>query len=130
LSGTFSALALLIGFARFWRNVGESYSTLANPVRIATAAKDIFTLVNLDNGGDGCSYPQEKSSESLKWFHHATFYGFLSCFIATTLGAFYYFVLGSAWAASLHQPAGHLRHSRRRRTHRWSHRSVDDDATP
>jgi len=92
--GSFSALALLIGFARFWRNVGESYSTLADPKALATAAKDIFTLVNLDNGGDGCSYPTEKSSESLKWFHHATFYGFLSCFIATTLGAFYYFVLG------------------------------------
>jgi len=92
--GSFAALAMLIGFLRFWRNVGESYSTLAKPGALASAAKDIFTLVNLDNGGDGCSYPSEKSSESLKWFHHATFYGFLSCLIATTLGAIYYFILG------------------------------------
>ena len=92
--GAFAAIALLIGFLRFWRDVGESYSTLAKPGALASAAKDIFTLVNLDNGGDGCSYPTEKSSESRKWFHHATFYGFLSCLIATTLGAVYYFILG------------------------------------
>jgi citrate/tricarballylate utilization protein len=92
--GTFAALALLVGFLRFWRNLGESYVSLVNPRTLFQAAKDILTLKNLDNDGDGCSLPSEASSESFRWLHHLTFYGFLSCFIATTLGAIYYFILG------------------------------------
>ncbi len=99
--GSFAALALIVGFCRFWKNVGESYSTLVDPGALKNAAKDIFSLVNLDNGGDGCSYPSEKSSEALRWLHHATFYGFLCCFVATTLGAAYYYVLGQ------HGPPGY-----------------------
>jgi citrate/tricarballylate utilization protein len=99
--GSFAALALLVGFLRFWRDVGESYATLADPGALETAAKDIFSLVNLDNGGDGCSYPTENSSEALRWLHHATFYGFLSCLVATTLGAAYYYLLGQ------HGPPGY-----------------------
>jgi citrate/tricarballylate utilization protein len=99
--GSFATLALLIGFFRFWKNVGESYASLVEPGALKRAAKDIFSLVNLDNGGDGCSYPAEKSSEALRWLHHATFYGFLSCLVATTLGAAYYYVLGQ------HGPPGY-----------------------
>ncbi len=92
--GLFSALALLIGFLRFWRNVGEQVSGIANPAALMKAAKEVLSLENLDNGGVGCTYPGEESSQSRRWFHHATFYGFLSCFVATTLGAIYYYVLG------------------------------------
>lgn len=90
----FSVVALLIGFLRFWRDVGEPYSRLANPAALIKAVKDVLRLRNLDNGGVGCSYPGETSSESRKWFHHATFYGFLSCFVATALGTIYYYVFG------------------------------------
>jgi citrate/tricarballylate utilization protein len=90
----FAALAVIIGFLRFWRDVGEPYRALFNPAALLLAAKDVLKLTNLDNGGEGCSVPAEKSSEALRWFHHATFYGFLSCFVATSLGAFYYDVLG------------------------------------
>jgi len=100
--GAFAAIALLIGFLRFWGNVGESYSTLASPRALIQAAKDILSMKNLDNDGVGCSYPTENSSESLRWLHHLTFYGFLSCFVATSLGAFYYFVLGQ------HGPPGFI----------------------
>ena len=92
--GLFAALALLIGFLRFWRNVGEAYSGIADPAALARAAKDVLRLENLDNGGAGCTYPGAESSQSLRWFHHLTFYGFLSCFVATTLGAIYYYGLG------------------------------------
>jgi citrate/tricarballylate utilization protein len=74
--------------------VGEPYSGLFNFVALATAAKDIFKLENLDNGGEGCPYPGEQNSESRRWFHHATFYGFLSCLVATLLGAIYFSVRG------------------------------------
>jgi citrate/tricarballylate utilization protein len=85
---------LLIGFLRFWRNSGEPYSELANPAAFTLALNDAFRLKNLDNGGEGCAYPSDESSQALRRFHHATFYGFLSCFVATTLGAFDYYVLG------------------------------------
>jgi citrate/tricarballylate utilization protein len=92
--GAFAVLALLIGFLRFWRNVGESYATLFNPRALFQAGKDILTLKNLDNDGDGCSLPTEASSEWFRWLHHLTFYGFLSCFVATALGTIYYYILG------------------------------------
>ncbi len=96
--GLFITLALMIGFLRFWRNSGEPYSELANPAALRLALNDALRLKNLENGGEGCAYPSEESSQALRWFHHATFYGFLSCFVATTLGAFDYYVLG------LHRP--------------------------
>lgn len=99
--GLFVAIALLIGFLRFWRNSGEPYFELANPSALGLALKDALRLENLGNGGEGCAYPSEESSQALRWFHHATFYGFLSCFVATTLGAFDYYVLG--W----HGPPGY-----------------------
>ena len=74
--------------------MGESYAAIADPVAIARAAKDVLRLEYLDNGGAGCTYPGTESSQALRWFHHLTFYGFLSCFVATTLGAIYYYGLG------------------------------------
>ena len=88
----FSVLALAIGFLRFWRDVGEPYSGFAKPAALVRAVKEILRLKDLDNGGVGCAYPGETSSQSRRLFHHATFYGFLSCFVATTLGAIYYYV--------------------------------------
>lgn len=90
----FAVLAVVIGFLRFWRDTGESYAAIFNPTALLMAAKDVLKLTNLDNGGEGCSYPTQKSSQARRWFHHATFYGFLSCLVATSLGAFYYDILG------------------------------------
>jgi citrate/tricarballylate utilization protein len=88
--GLFAAIAMLVGFVRFWKNVGESYQDLVKPGALLQAAKDILTMTNLDNDGAGCSYPAEKASQSLRWFHQITLYGFLSCLIATTAGAIEY----------------------------------------
>jgi citrate/tricarballylate utilization protein len=90
----FVAVALLMGFLRFWRDVGESYRTLLSPAAWGRALKDVLTMTNLDNDGIGCSYPTETASESRRWFHQSTMYGFLSCFVATSLGAVDFDVLG------------------------------------
>jgi hypothetical protein len=66
--GSFAAIALLIGFLRFWRDVGESYSTLAKPGALASAAKDIFTLVNLDNGGMVAVIPRRRAQNRSNGF--------------------------------------------------------------
>jgi citrate/tricarballylate utilization protein len=93
-AAAFVGLALLIGFLRFWRDVGEPYNALFSPKAWGRAFMDVATMTNLDNDGAGCPYPTESASESRRWFHQLTMYGFLSCFVATILGAIRFDVLG------------------------------------
>jgi citrate/tricarballylate utilization protein len=95
-------IAFIIGFVRFWRNSGERLSTLLHPGPLVEALRDVLTLRYLDGGGGGCSYPGERQSQSRRWFHHFTFYGFALCFASTTTAAFYHYALG--WKA----PYGYL----------------------
>lgn len=92
--GLFVVIALGVGLLRFWRSSGEQASDLFNVPALTKAVKEVLTLEYLDDGGWGCAYPGEKSSQSRRWFHHFTFYGFLLCFAATTLGAIYYYGFG------------------------------------
>jgi citrate/tricarballylate utilization protein len=90
-------VALFAGFIRFWRNSGENFAQLFNPKALASAMGDALTLRYLDGGGGGCAYPDERQSQSRRWFHHFTFYGFALCLASTTTAAFYHYVLG--WKA-------------------------------
>lgn len=85
-------LALTVGLVRFWRDVGESFGALLDPMALGRAAFDILRLKNLDGGGEGCIYPDEPPSLTRRTFHHLTFYGFLFCFAATTLAAVYHYL--------------------------------------
>ncbi|TQR33075.1 tricarballylate utilization 4Fe-4S protein TcuB [Campylobacter sp. MIT 99-7217] len=52
--------------------------------------KDALSLKYLGgHKNEGCTYPKESRSNIRKYFHHLTAYGFIFCFIATNLGAFY-----------------------------------------
>jgi citrate/tricarballylate utilization protein len=89
-----AAIAMLVAFARFWRDaIGVPLE--AGP--LAATLSDTLRLTNLGGHGAGCPYPQERLSQARRWFHHATFYGFLLCFASTCVAAFYHFVLG--WRA-------------------------------
>jgi citrate/tricarballylate utilization protein len=57
------------------------------------AARSILTLEYLASGGAGCTYPDARHSMARRWFHHCTFYGFLLCFVSTTVAAFYHYAL-------------------------------------
>lgn len=98
----FVLLAFAMGFVRFWRGSGESFSQFLNPGALKKALGDVLTLHYLDGGGGGCSYPGERQSQSRRWLHHFTFYGFALCFASTTTAAFYHYALG--WKA----PYGYL----------------------
>jgi len=97
---TFGAVALYvlvaftIGFARFWRDMGESLADFAHPVTLGQATWDVLRLKYLDGGGDGCTYPGEYPSHARRWFHHFTFYGFMLCFAATVTGTIYHYAFG------------------------------------
>lgn len=85
----FVVAALAIGFTRFWR---ESHEKFKGPA-VIDSIRDVLTLKYLDGGGEGCTYPDENRSPARWWFHQSTFYGFLLCFAATSVAAFYHFVL-------------------------------------
>lgn len=85
--------AFVVGFMRFWRDVGEDFSAIANPMALGRAAADALRLKHLDGGGEGCIYPDEEPTLARRRFHHLTFYGFLLCFASTTVAAFYDYVL-------------------------------------
>ncbi|HLI95999.1 MAG TPA: tricarballylate utilization 4Fe-4S protein TcuB [Candidatus Baltobacteraceae bacterium] len=58
---------------------------------------DALRLVNLGGGGEGCIEEHERPAQVRRIYHHLVFYGFLSCFLATIIAAFYDNVLG--WRA-------------------------------
>jgi len=99
----FVLVAIVIGMARFWRLIGAPPLREVGLREIASAVHDALTLKYLGGGADlGCTYPAEAPSKLRRLFHHFTFYGFLLCFAATTLGTLYHY--GFGWAA----PYGYL----------------------
>lgn len=96
---TLFGLAFLWGFGlpllaalRFWRAVRPS-----GPVSLAAwgaALRDALILRNLDGGGAGCPDGTDAPRDRRRLFHHLTFYGFLLCFLATSVATLYHYLLG------------------------------------
>lgn len=95
--GVLSVAVLAVGVGRFIKDINEKLSELLSPATLKMTLKETLALEYLDGGGWGCSYPDEKSSSVRRWLHHFTFYGFLLCLAATTVGFIYDFVFG--WQA-------------------------------
>ena len=90
--GAFSFIALCVGFVRFARAISLRGVNLAV---FWQSLKDALSMRYLGgHGGEGCTYPHASRSNARRVFHHLTAYGFLFCFIATNLGAFYSHILG------------------------------------
>ena len=91
----FSALALGIGVTRFWRLAPPGP---ASGEAAAEATRDALTLKFLDGGhGDGCNNEDDAFTHARRQAHHATFYGFMLCFAATSVGTLYHYAFG--WVA-------------------------------
>ena len=91
----FSALAVFIllsignGVANLWRETGGSSPQLFDLRANLQAAGDGMRLKYLDGGGHGCNDPDERFSMIRRYFHHATFYGFMLCLASTSTAAVY-----------------------------------------
>jgi citrate/tricarballylate utilization protein len=91
-------LALAMGFARFWPDMGEHMGEFVRAGSLLHSVRDVLTLKYLDGGsGDGCTYPTQSPSHARRTFHHFTFYGFMLCFAATCVGTLYHY--GFGWKA-------------------------------
>ena len=93
IAGLAAALALVAGPVAFWRDMGAP-GTFWQPRALRQALADALTLRYLDGGGEACAFSDAAPAGARRWFHHLTFYGFLLCFAATTVAAFYHVVLG------------------------------------
>lgn len=91
LVSLFVLFALIAGCVKFARAIElERVSTKV----FLQSLKDALTLKYLGgHKGEGCTYPSETRSNVRRIFHHLSAYGFLCCFIATSLGAFYHHFL-------------------------------------
>jgi len=87
--GLFVLAGIFKGIGNFWRGSGGALVELFDPRANARALRDVLQLKYLDGGGYGCNYPDERFSFIRKWFHHLTFYGFILCFVSTTIAAAY-----------------------------------------
>ena len=106
----YAVLALGLGVRRFWREVtpAQAYDTAAlaavRPAAVAEASHDALRLTYLDGGhGEGCHNADDGWTLARRRFHHATFYGFLLCFAATSVATLYHYLLG--WPAPYDLPS-------------------------
>ena len=91
---------LLLGFYRFRRDTAPAKPETA--LSVAGATHDALVMKYMGGGGvrgkkDGCNYPDGSFSQVRRVFHQMTFWGFLLCFAATSLGTIYHYVFG--WIA-------------------------------
>jgi citrate/tricarballylate utilization protein len=84
-ASVFIGLAFAFGLRRFWHDTGSS----TTPNAVAQGLRDALTLHYLG----GSAYPHEQPSNTRRWFHHFTFYGFALCFASTVTAAFDHYVL-------------------------------------
>ena len=91
----FVCLALASGLVRFWRDVAPGDASAA---AAGEALHHVLKLKYLDGGhGEGCNEEDDRFTLWRRRFHHATFYGFMLCFAATSLATIYHYALG--WQA-------------------------------
>lgn len=101
----FAVLALSMGVRGFWRDVKPATSGAdVSGAAAGEATQDVLRLKYLDGGhGDGCNNEDDAYSLTRRRCHHLTFYGFLLCFAATSLGTIYHYVFG--WVAPYDMPS-------------------------
>ena len=91
----FSLLAMIQGWRRYWRHTGAKWGGLAALRGAISALASLRHLGGEHTGrGEGCPGPDETNSRARQYYHHATFYGFMMCFAATSLATAYHYVLG------------------------------------
>ena len=92
-------VAFIIGCRRYWRHTGAKWRGMP-AIKDAMAATATLRYLGGDNAvgplgnSPGCPSSSSKASNRRKYFHHATFYGFMMCFGSTSLGTLYHYVLG------------------------------------
>ncbi len=92
LAFAYAILAITLSARNFWRAIGPPPDASKAAPSIWQAMGDAGRLRYLDGGGAGCELPPGKPDRR-RLFHHLTFYGFMLCFAATSVGTLYHYLL-------------------------------------
>lgn len=87
----YAIVATVIGLRRFWIDIASPSSPLVDRPALAGAGHDAATLRYLDGGGDGCADGEGAVKDRRKLYHHLTFYGFLFCFLSTSVASVWHY---------------------------------------
>jgi citrate/tricarballylate utilization protein len=94
----FVIAALGVGVRRFWRESTADTPhalRLAGKTEMAEAGGAVASLKYLGGGhGQGCNNESDRFSLARRHCHHATFYGFLLCFLSTSVATLYHYLFG------------------------------------
>ena len=112
----YAIVALAMGVRAFWRDIGEPVGMHADPASLFQAMRDAGELRYLDGGGVGCFNEDDRPTDRRKIYHHLTFYGFVLCFAATSVGDALSLSARARGAICVVGFAGRARHARRHRT--------------
>jgi len=87
-------VSLGLGVRRYWRSIGGQAIRWAD---ITEAFVSASTMKQLSGGqGQGCNYEDgDRFSSWRRWAHQATMYGFLLCFLSTSVATFYHYLLNA-----------------------------------
>ena len=89
----FSILSLSVGAIKYWQHNKPINQIEFQHLR--QASKDIVTLKHLDGGhGQGCSTHDDAPSQRRRRFHQLTMWGFVLCFLSTSVATLYDYLLG------------------------------------
>jgi citrate/tricarballylate utilization protein len=86
----YAVLALVFSLGAFWRDINTG-TPRAGFAALWRALADTMMLRYLGGGGGGCTSENEEPSNLRRIYHHATFYGFLLCFAATSVATLYHY---------------------------------------
>lgn len=86
-------IALIDGLRRYWQSIGGQ-RLMVSDFRFAFSSA--ASMKQLGGGqGQGCNYEaKEEYTNTRRWAHQATMYGFLMCFASTSLGTIYHYAFG------------------------------------
>ena len=88
-------ILLGMGIAKFWRQTSDIIVEGVAQPDLLQASKNVLTLKYLDGGhGKGCNEEDDRYTQIRRVFHHLTMYGFLLCFLATSVATLYHYILG------------------------------------
>lgn len=88
-------ILLGLGIIKFWKQTSNIIPEGVAQPDILQASKNVLTLKYLDGGhGKGCNEEDDRYTQIRRIFHHFTMYGFLLCFLATSVATFYHYAFG------------------------------------
>ena len=86
-------LAIGMSIRKFWRDIDKNNKQIIKSDNLWRSIKDASTLRYLDGGGSGCYSGDNTNNDNRRLYHHFTFYGFILCFISTSVATFYHYFL-------------------------------------